>query len=60
MSFLPSTLKAAVGLSLAVLFSPVASAQEILPFPPTPSASTAALTMTGLRLQEARRAEAPR
>ena len=31
--------------SLAALFSPTAGAQEILPFPPTPSASTPGLTM---------------
>ena len=36
---------AALGLSLAVLFSPMASAQEILPFPPAPSGSTPGLTI---------------
>ena len=34
-----------VGLLFASAFSPTAGAQEILPFPPTPSASTAGLTM---------------
>ena len=34
-----------VGFSLALLFSQMAGAQEILPFPPTPSASTAGLTI---------------
>ncbi len=38
-------LSTALGLSLAVLFSPIASAQEILPFPPVPSASTPGLTI---------------
>jgi len=32
-------------LALSVVFAPTAGAQEILPFPPTPSASTAGLTM---------------
>ena len=45
MNFLPSTLKVAFGLSLALLFAPIATAQEILPFPPTPSASTPGLTI---------------
>ena len=35
----------ALGLSLAASFSPLARAQEILPFPPTPSASIAGLTI---------------
>ena len=35
----------AANLMLGALFSPWAGAQEILPFPPTPSASTAGLTM---------------
>ncbi len=43
-----------------MVFATAASAQEILPFPPTPSASTAGLTMEDFHLQEARRAEAPR
>ena len=33
------------GLGLLFAFSPIASAQEILPFPPTPSASTPGLTI---------------
>lgn len=39
-------LLAALGLSLCALFSPIARAQEILPFPPAPSASTAGLTIS--------------
>ena len=35
----------AFGLALGAVFAPTAGAQEILPFPPTPSASTAGLTM---------------
>ena len=35
----------ACGLSLTVVCAPQASAQENLPFPPTPSASTAGLSM---------------
>ena len=38
-------LSTALGLSLAVMLSPVANAQEILPFPPVPSGSTAGLTI---------------
>ena len=34
-----------LSLALAAVFAPAAGAQEILPFPPTPSASTAGLTM---------------
>ena len=34
-----------LGLALSMLFAPTARAQEVLPFPPTPSASTAGLTM---------------
>jgi len=34
-----------VSLALGAVFAPAAGAQEILPFPPTPSASTAGLTM---------------
>ena len=45
MEFLRKTLARAVGLSLAVLFSPIANAQEILPFPPAPSGSVAGLTI---------------
>ncbi len=40
-----NALLAVLGLSLAALFSPTAGAQEILPFPPAPSGSTAGLTM---------------
>ena len=36
---------AAVSLALGTLFAPTAGAQEVLPFPPTPSASTPGLTM---------------
>ena len=36
---------AALNLMMGALFAPLARAQEILPFPPTPSASTAGLTM---------------
>ena len=35
----------ALGLALGTLFAPTARAQEVLPFPPAPSASTAGLTM---------------
>ncbi len=35
----------ACGVILSMMFATAASAQEILPFPPTPSASTAGLTM---------------
>jgi arylsulfatase len=38
-------LLAALGLSLCAIFSPIARAQEILPFPPAPSASTPGLTI---------------
>ena len=38
-------LSTALGLSLALLLSPLAGAQEILPFPPAPSGSTAGLTI---------------
>ena len=31
--------------ALGIMFAPVAGAQEVLPFPPTPSASTPGLTM---------------
>ena len=34
-----------LGIALSMLFAATASAQEVLPFPPTPSASTAGLTM---------------
>ena len=40
-----NTVFAVISLLLAALFAPFAVAQEILPFPPTPSASTAGLTM---------------
>ena len=40
-----NTLLAVVNLALGAVFAPVIAAQEILPFPPTPSASTAGLTM---------------
>lgn len=40
-----STILSSLGLALGSLFAPAAGAQEILPFPPTPSASTAGLTM---------------
>ena len=43
MNLKAGTLIGALGLSFAL--SPIASAQEILPFPPTPSASTAGLTI---------------
>ena len=36
---------AAFSLALGAMFAPIAVAQEILPFPPTPSGSTAGLTM---------------
>src|SRR5665213_1556913 len=36
---------AALGLALSTSFAPTTKAQEILPFPPTPSASTAGLSM---------------
>ncbi|ABE39752.1 sulfatase [Rhodopseudomonas palustris BisB5] len=45
MEFLRKTLAGAVSLSLAVLFSPIVNAQEILPFPPAPSGSVAGLTI---------------
>ena len=35
----------ALGLAMGAVFSPTAGAQEILPFPPTPSASTPGLTI---------------
>ena len=38
-------LTTALSLSLTLLFSPMAGAQEILPFPPAPSASTPGLTI---------------
>jgi arylsulfatase len=34
-----------IALGLALLLVPAATAQEVLPFPPTPSASTPGLTM---------------
>jgi len=40
-----TTMLAAVSLALGTLFAPTAGAQEVLPFPPTPSASTPGLTM---------------
>jgi len=43
MKFRTGALLSALGLTFA--FSPIAGAQEILPFPPTPSASTAGLTI---------------
>jgi hypothetical protein len=45
MEFLRGTLAGAVSLLLPVLFSPIANAQEILPFPPAPSGSVAGLTI---------------
>ncbi|MGO3931927.1 arylsulfatase [Rhodopseudomonas pseudopalustris] len=45
MEFLRKTLAGAVSLSLAVMFSPIVNAQEILPFPPAPSGSVAGLTI---------------
>lgn len=36
---------AALSLALGAVFAPTAGAQEVLPFPPTPSASTPGLTM---------------
>lgn len=45
MSKMHNGLLAALGLLLAAVLSPTVRAQEILPFPPTPSASTAGLTM---------------
>ena len=39
------TILSALSLALGAVFAPTAGAQEILPFPPTPSASTAGLTM---------------
>ena len=41
----PNMLLSALCLVLGAAFAPTAGAQEILPFPPTPSASTAGLTM---------------
>ncbi len=40
-----NTVLTVANLVLGSLFAPLANAQEILPFPPTPSASTAGLTM---------------
>jgi hypothetical protein len=40
-----NTMLTVVNLVLGALCSPMAGAQEVLPFPPTPSASTAGLTM---------------
>ena len=40
-----NTILTVANLVLGGLFAPLAEAQEILPFPPTPSASTAGLTM---------------
>jgi arylsulfatase A-like enzyme len=45
MSLQQNALQAVLGLSLAVLLSATTRAQEILPFPPTPSASTPGLTV---------------
>jgi hypothetical protein len=39
------TLLSVPGLALSLLFGATAVAQDVLPFPPTPSASTAGLTM---------------
>jgi arylsulfatase len=41
----PFTLLTALGLAPGAAFAPTVLAQEVLPFPPTPSASTAGLTM---------------
>jgi arylsulfatase len=41
----PNTILTALSLALGAAFAPTAGAQEVLPFPPTPSASTAGLTM---------------
>ncbi|HZN37265.1 MAG TPA: arylsulfatase [Planctomycetota bacterium] len=41
----PSTLLSLLGLAPAAAFAPTVLAQEVLPFPPTPSASSAGLTM---------------
>ena len=40
-----NTILTVANLVLGALWAPVAGAQEVLPFPPTPSASTAGLTM---------------
>jgi arylsulfatase A-like enzyme len=40
-----NTYLAFLGVALAALLAPTAASQEVLPFPPTPSASTAGLTM---------------
>ncbi len=45
MSLQQNALQAVLGLSLAVLLSATTRAQEILPFPPTPSGSTPGLTV---------------
>ena len=45
MNLMPNTLRTALILILAAFLPPTARAQEILPFPPTPSGSTAGLTM---------------
>ena len=50
---------AVLSLALGLLFAPTADAQEILPFPPTPSGSDAGADDPGFHLQETRRAEAP-
>ncbi len=40
-----NTILTVANLVLGAMFAPMAGAQEVLPFPPTPSASTAGLTM---------------
>ena len=40
-----NTMLSALGFALGTTFSPTTGAQEILPFPPTPSASTPGLTI---------------
>ncbi|MBK7973720.1 MAG: arylsulfatase [Deltaproteobacteria bacterium] len=52
MIYLKHLLRSALGLSLGVLCASMAMAQEILPFPPTPSASRAGLTMEGSTYQK--------
>ena len=45
MNLMPNALLAALGLLFGAVLPPTAGAQEILPFPPTPSGSTAGLTI---------------
>ncbi len=45
---------ALLGLLIGAALPAVSTAQEVLPFPPTPSASTAGADDEGLHLQESR------